>query len=75
MNPAIFHPLFAVFNIWNLDLWYAVPAILATSLVYAATRHEHLRPILFQALHSIVWITGFMAVVFAVIQFVPYLFP
>jgi cytochrome c oxidase assembly factor CtaG len=74
MNPAMFHPLFA-FDIWNLDLWYAVPAIMATSLVYAATRHERLRPILFQAVHSIVWITGFMAIVFAVIQFVPYLFP
>lgn len=74
MNPAMFHPLFSAFNIWSLDLWYAVPAILATSLVYAATRHEHLWPIVLQAAHSIVWITGFMAVVFAVIQFVPYLF-
>ena len=23
-----------------MDLWYAVPAIIAISLVYAATRHE-----------------------------------
>jgi len=74
MNLAMFAALFA-FNIFAVDLWYAAPIIAATSLVYAATRHEHLRPILAQAAHSAVWITGFMAVVFAVIQFVPYLFP
>jgi hypothetical protein len=33
----------------NNDLWYALPLILAASLVYAATRHERTAPILMHA--------------------------
>jgi hypothetical protein len=44
-------------------LWYAVPLIVAVSLVYAATRHELMEPILRHALHTAVWIVGFMLVV------------
>jgi hypothetical protein len=57
-----------------MDLWQAVPVIIATSLVYAGTRHEHLKPILLQAAHSAAWIFGFMAVIFAIMQFLPMLF-
>jgi hypothetical protein len=49
------------------DFWYAVPLVVATSLVYAATRHEYMRPILIHAVRAAVWITGFMAVVFAIL--------
>jgi hypothetical protein len=53
----------------NLDanmLWYAVPLMIAVSLVYAATRHEHLVPILRHAVHVGIWIAGFMLTVLAV---------
>ena len=33
-------------RISSMNLWYAVPAIIAVSLVYAATRHERMGPIL-----------------------------
>lgn len=55
---------------WNNDLWYAVPAIIAVSLVYAATRHEQMRPILEHAGRMGVWIVGFMLVVFAVLELI-----
>ncbi len=48
-------------------LWYALPLIVSISLVYGATRHEHLKPILIHSLRSAIWVTGFMAVIFAVI--------
>ena len=48
-------------------LWYAVPLIVAVSLVYAATRHELMEPILHHAVHTAVWIVGFMAVVFVIL--------
>jgi len=49
------------------DFWYAVPLIVAVSLVYSATRHELMGPILAHAFRVGVWIVGFMAVVFAVL--------
>ena len=48
-------------------LWYAVPLIVAISLVYAATRHELMIPILRHAVHTVGWIVGFMAVIFVVL--------
>ena len=53
-------PLFAVIN----QFWYALPLIVVVSLVYSATRHELMRPILVHAGRTVVWITGFMVVVF-----------
>lgn len=49
------------------DFWYALPLIVAVSLVYSATRHELMEPILVHALRIGVWIVGFMSVVFAVL--------
>ena len=48
-------------------LWYAVPLIVSISLVYGATRHEYLKPILIHSLRSAIWVTGFMAIIFALI--------
>jgi hypothetical protein len=48
-------------------MWYALPLIVAVSLVYAATRHEEAVPILKHALRIGLWIVGFMAVVFVVL--------
>lgn len=49
------------------DFWYSLPLIVAVSLVYAATRHELMGPILAHALRIGVWIVGFMLVVLAVL--------
>ena len=46
-------------------IWYSLPLIVSISLVYSATRHEEAGPILRHALRLGLWITGFMAVVFA----------
>lgn len=48
-------------------LWYALPLIVVVSLVYAATRHEQMKPILWQSLRVARWVTGFMVVVFAIL--------
>ncbi len=56
------------FSIWNIDLWYAVPAIIAVSLVYAATRHEQMRPILIHASRMAIWTLGFMILIFVVLE-------
>jgi cytochrome c oxidase assembly factor CtaG len=61
------------FSVWSVDLWYAVPAIIAVSLVYAATRHEQMRPIFIHAGRVAVWITTFMLIVFGVVEFVSWL--
>jgi hypothetical protein len=60
-------------NIWNLDLWYAVPAIVAVSLVYSATRHERMRPILIHAARVAWWIFGFMFLVFVALELLNWL--
>lgn len=49
------------------DLWYIAPLIVAVSLVYAATRHERMGPILVHAARVGVWVVGFVAIVFAVL--------
>jgi len=48
-------------------LWYTLPLIVSVSMVYAATRHERMGPILRHALRSAIWIIGFMAVVFVIL--------
>jgi hypothetical protein len=65
----MFNPLLALpAGFWTADLWYAVPLIIAVSLVYAATRHEHFGSIMGHAGRVAVWISGFMLAVFVVIQ-------
>ena len=60
-------------RLWNNDLWYALPAIVAVSLVYAATRHERMRPIWFHAGRVAGWIIGFMSIVCVVLVFLSWL--
>ena len=52
------------------DLWYTLPLIVAVSLVYSATRHELMAPILAHAVRIGVWIVGFMAVIFVVLALI-----
>ena len=54
-------------------MWYALPLVIAVSLVYAATRHEQTTPILVHAVRVGIWIVGFMAVIFAVLFSVSWL--
>jgi len=56
-----------------LRIWYAVPIITSVSLVYAATRHEQMGPIVIHAARFAVWIVVFMAIVFAVLQVMSWL--
>ena len=44
-------------------MWHAIPIVLIVSLVYGATRHELLGPILHHAFRTAVWIVGFMLVI------------
>ena len=48
---------------WDVDFWYAVPLIIVISLVYAATRHEAMDPLLRHAARVGGWIVGLMAAV------------
>jgi hypothetical protein len=48
-------------------LWYALPLVVAVSLVYAATRHEAMAPILHHAVRVGGYIVGFMLMIFAVL--------
>ena len=48
-------------------LWYALPLIIAVSLVYGATRHELMGPILNNALRAAVWIISFMSIIFGIL--------
>jgi len=49
------------------QLWYAVPLVVAVSLVYGATRDEEMLPILVQSYRAATWILTFLAIVFAVL--------
>ena len=61
MNP------FLLIGLATNQLWYALPLVVVVSLVYAATRHEDLGPILSHALRIGAWIVVFMVVVFLVL--------
>jgi hypothetical protein len=54
-------------NLWTNDFWYALPLVIAVSLVYGATRHETMQPILHHAIRFGTWIIGFMAVIFVLL--------
>jgi hypothetical protein len=45
------------------QLWYSLPLIVVVSLVYAATRHELMAPILRHAARSAMWFVGVMGAV------------
>ncbi len=65
MLLALRFPLLAM-----ADIWFALPLIVAISLVYAATRHEAMSAILPRAARVAGWITAFMAVAFALLAFI-----
>lgn len=54
-------------SIWTAQIWYAIPLILAISLVYGGTRHEYLREILAHALRAGIWLTVFLGIIFGLV--------
>jgi hypothetical protein len=48
-------------------MWYSLPLIVVISLVYGATRHEAMKPILEHAFRFAVSIIGFMIAVFVIL--------
>ena len=54
-------------TILELKLWNAAPLVAAISLVYAATRHEDMRPILIHAARMAGLIVGFNAAIMVVL--------
>ena len=54
-------------SILDARFWYAVPMIIAISLVYGATRHEYVPEILKQSFKAAIWVVGFMAVILVLI--------
>lgn len=60
----LFIHLFAAINY----MWYSVPLVMAISLVYAATRHELMKPILLHAARWMAWIFGLMLVVYLLLN-------
>ena len=55
------------------QLWYVLPLVVSVSLVYGATRHELMGPILHNSFRAATWIIGFMAIIFFVLQGVSWL--
>jgi hypothetical protein len=49
------------------QLWYLIPLVVSVSLVYGATRHELMMPILSNAVRAAVWILGFMGIIFVIL--------
>lgn len=50
-----------------LDLWYALPLIVVSSLVFGATRHERFRPIVDQAVKFAIWLLTFLGILYALV--------
>lgn len=60
-----------LFASWSdSQLWYSIPLIVSISLVYGATRHELMVPILQHAWRTARWILGFMFVIVAILTLV-----
>ena len=49
------------------QLWYLLPLVVPISLVYGATRHELMWPILGHAWRFGLWVLMFIAVIFVVL--------
>ncbi len=68
MSPPLFIAV-ALFAIGN-DMMYALPLIVAVSLVYSGTRYEDTKLILSHALRTAIWIVAFMAIIYGLLSLV-----
>jgi len=64
---ALYSPVLAATEM-NQRIWYSLPLLVSVSLVYAATRHEEVGPLLNHAWRFALGIVLFMGVIAAVIQ-------
>jgi hypothetical protein len=55
-----------------LRLWYVIPLVVSISLVYGATRHERMLPILEHAGRFALWILSFLGVLFVILWLVSF---
>jgi hypothetical protein len=55
------------------QLWYVMPLVVSISLVYGATRHELIGPILHNSFRAVVWIIGFMGSIFLILLVISWL--
>lgn len=55
-------------SLFDLQAWYAVPLVISISLVYGATRHEEMAPIIVHALRAAGWVAGFMFAIFLLLK-------
>ena len=67
MISAFFSELILARSIMDAKIWWALPLIVSISLVYGATRHEHIGQIMIQSYKAAIWVIGFMLLIFAVI--------
>jgi hypothetical protein len=59
-------PLLAEINL----MWYAVPLVVVISLVYSATHHEEMRPILAHSARLALMIVAFMVAIMIVLAII-----
>lgn len=64
--PLVAIALFAIGN----DMLYALPLIVAVSLVYSGTRFEDTKLILTHALRTGIWIVVFMAIIYGILSLI-----
>ena len=50
-------------------IWFALQSMIVFSLVYEAALYEEMPEILKQSYRSLIWVVGFMAIIFAIIFF------
>jgi hypothetical protein len=53
-------------SIYDNKLWHLIPLVVAISLVYGATRHEEMKPILVQAYRTAAWLVVFLGIIFGI---------
>jgi hypothetical protein len=68
MTPTL--PALLAAGVGIAQLWYALPLLVSVSLVYAATRHEEMGPILQHAVRFGIWVIVFMVAVLGIVAWV-----
>lgn len=65
MPALLFSPLFA--SMADKQILYVIPAMIAVSLVYGASRDERAKEIFRHAWGTLVWLSGFLIVIIAIV--------
>ena len=65
-------PSLVTFPLAVMNLWHAVPLVVSVSLVWSATRHELIQPILHHAVRFSLWVLGFMGIFMVLLAIMQY---